>query len=187
MSDVEAVTRIAVEVTFLEMKARPVRTLPLPEGWRVEHVTTPDTALYRWLYAGVGHDYCWWLRRVMPDAALHDLLADPQIALHVLRRDETTEGFFELDSRTPGIVNLAYFGLMPSAIGHGVGRAFLSEAVQAAWGSGPERVRVNTCTADHPRALGVYLNAGFHRVRTAREVWDIPDELGLPIPDYLRV
>jgi len=45
---------------------------------------------------------------------------------------------------------------------------------------------VNTCTADHPRALPAYLRAGFRMVRQVREVWDVPDGLGMRIPDGLR-
>jgi hypothetical protein len=48
------------------------------------------------------------------------------------------------------------------------------------------RMTVNTCTADHPRALPNYLAAGFVEIRRVREVWDIPRRLGLRIPDHLR-
>jgi hypothetical protein len=46
---------------------------------------------------------------------------------------------------------------------------------------------VNTCTADHPRALPNYLAAGFARLRTVREVWQVPHRLGLNIPPRLRL
>ena len=46
---------------------------------------------------------------------------------------------------------------------------------------------VNTCTADHPRALPGYLRAGFRPLRAVREVWDVPNQLGLSIPERLRV
>ena len=45
---------------------------------------------------------------------------------------------------------------------------------------------VNTCTADHPRALPTYLRAGFRPVREMREEWNVPLRLGLDIPDRLR-
>ena len=84
-------------------------------------------------------------------------------------------------------MNIAYFGLLPHLVGQGLGRAFLRAAIDAAWALEPRAIRVNTCTADHPRALPAYLRAGFRPVRTVREVWDIPDRLGLPIPPTLRV
>jgi GNAT superfamily N-acetyltransferase len=85
------------------------------------------------------------------------------------------------------VVNLSYFGLMPDATGKGLGVAFLDAAVAAAWGEGAKAVTVNTCTADHPRALPNYLRAGFQKVRVIEEVWDVPTRLGLSIPQHLRV
>jgi len=75
---------------------------------------------------------------------------------------------------------------MPHAVGHGLGRAFLRHAVDTAWAEQPRGLTVNTCTADHPRALPNYLLSGFGRLRTVREVWQVPARLGLPIPDRLR-
>ena len=46
---------------------------------------------------------------------------------------------------------------------------------------------VNTCTADHRRALPNYIAAGFEKLRTVREVWRVPTRLGLPIPERLRL
>jgi GNAT superfamily N-acetyltransferase len=83
-------------------------------------------------------------------------------------------------------VNLAYFGLMPWMIGKGLGQAFLRDAVDTAWGAGARAVTVNTCTADHPRALPTYIASGFAPVRTLRETWPIPVRLGLTVPEHLR-
>jgi hypothetical protein len=44
---------------------------------------------------------------------------------------------------------------------------------------------VNTCTADHPRALPNYLKAGYRKLRTVREEWPLPVSLGLRIPQHL--
>ena len=65
--------------------------------------------------------------------------------------------------------------------------ASLRAAIDAAWGMGARGVTVNTCTADHPRALPSYLRAGFRPVRAVREIWDVPTRLGLVIPDHLRL
>jgi hypothetical protein len=48
-------------------------------------------------------------------------------------------------------------------------------------------VTVNTCTADHPRALPTYLKAGFVKIRSMDEEWDIPERLGITVPERLRV
>ncbi|MBB2162176.1 GNAT family N-acetyltransferase [Gluconacetobacter sacchari] len=181
-------TRIVVDVTFLCMDAPPAGPAAvLPEGYRIARHPAPDAAFYRVLYDGVGQDYCWWMRRVMPEGELTALLRDPRVQLHVLWRGEEACGFFELDRQVPGEVNLAYFGLMPGQIGHGIGRAFLRAALDEAWGWRPQSVRVNTCSADHPRAMETYRQAGFRVVRTVREVWDIPDRLGMRVPAALLV
>ncbi len=145
---------------------------------------------YRYLYGTVGQQYCWWLRRTASDSELGRLLSDPKISVHVLYHQGEPGGFFELDARHGGEVNIGYFGLMPHLIGKGLGTRFLRAAIDEAWLRVMPRpglgVRVNTCTADHPRALGTYLRAGFRPIRSVRELWNIPDHLGLPIPDRLR-
>lgn len=183
----EASTRVAVTVTFLRMDQPPDDAPPaLPAGAAVQRLAAPSVPFYRFLYATVGAPHIWWLRRAMPDVALADLLGDPGISVHVLYAGGEPQGFFELDTRTAADVNLSYFGLMPQAVGRGMGLAFLRSAVDAAWAMRPRGVTVNTCTADHPRALPTYLRAGFRPLRTMREVWDVPDRLGLEIPSRLR-
>ncbi|WP_422862487.1 GNAT family N-acetyltransferase [Endosaccharibacter trunci] len=154
----------------------------------VLRVEQPSVSFYRYLYDTVGADYCWWLRRISTDEEIASLMRDPQIGLFVAMQKGEPAGFFELDARTGADVNLAYFGLLPHAIGTGIGFPLLLEAMRVArLASRNGSVRVNTCTADHPRALPTYLRAGFVKLRTVREIWDIPDRLGLRIPDRLRV
>ena len=83
------------------------------------------------------------------------------MSIHVLLLDGKPAGFYELDSTPWPAVNLSYFGLMPHAVGKGLGFAFLRHAVDASGRAGPQAMTVNTCTADHPRALPTYVRAGF--------------------------
>lgn len=189
MKLVEPTTRIAVEVTFLRMDrglCGPVPKLPL--GMKVERLfprcTVPQ---YRELYATVGQDYVWWLRRTLSDADLDSLLSDRAISISVLTGAEGELGFYELDRRAWPVMNLAYFGLFPRVVGRGIGMGFLCHAISSAWAEGPVALTVNTCTADHARALPNYLEAGFTKLRTVREEWPVPDRLGMPIPDRLRI
>ncbi len=48
-------------------------------------------------------------------------------------------------------------------------------------------VTVNTCTADHPRALPTYLRTGFSPIRSVAGGLGHPNRLGMTIPDRLRV
>ncbi|MCU0889813.1 MAG: GNAT family N-acetyltransferase [Rubritepida sp.] len=184
----EPSTLVAVEVTFLRMDRPPSGLLPaLPAPLVVETLRPRcEVAQYRRLYDGVGHHYVWWLRRTLSDGELDQVLADPAISVHVLRDGAEELGFYELDRRHGRNINLAYFGLLPQAVGRGIGMAFLHHAIHAAWSEGCAALTVNTCTADHPRALPNYLKAGFRVLRTVREEWPVPDRLGLPIPDRLR-
>lgn len=184
----EAVDRVTVTVTFLRIDRRPEPSWPrLPDNAVIEHVPNMDVATYRSLYDRVGQKWLWWLRRMMPDAMLARMLADPAIAVHVLKIDGKEAGFFELDATPWPDVNLSYFGLLPGAIGQGVGFPMLGNAIERVF-AGPVRgMTVNTCTADHPRALPNYQRAGFRVVRQINEVWDIPRRLGFDIPAHLIV
>jgi GNAT superfamily N-acetyltransferase len=183
----ESVVRVSVTVTFLRMDRPPAEDAPaLPPGYEVIRATKPSVAFYRYLYNTVGADYVWWLRRTLSDRELAELLAEREVSIHTLYHDGEPAGFFELDSRVWPDVNLSYFGLMPHAVGTGIGYRFLRCAIDTAWGMGARGVTVNTCTADHPRALPTYIRAGFRRVREARELWHVPTRLGLRIPPHVR-
>ena len=184
----EPVTRIAVTVSFLRMDDPPADAPPpLPVGAAVETRAPCSIAEYRWLYDTVGGPYMWWLRRTLPDRQLAHLLNDPRVSVHVLRRHGEVAGFYELDRVSWPAVNLSYFGLMPHAVGHRLGTPFLRHAVAAAWAYRPQCVTVNTCTADHKRAMPGYLRVGFRLVREVREEWSVPTRLGLDIPNSLRI
>ena len=178
---------VAVTVTFLRMDHPPLAPVEeMPGEMRLERAMAPTVGFYRYLYNTVGAEYVWWLRRIMADDDLEYLLRAPGVSIHVLYKDGEPAGFFELDARHGNTVNLSYFGLMPHVIGMGAGPGFLRAAIDAAWRNGPRAVTVNTCTADHPRALPNYLRAGFKPLRAAREIWEVPVYLGLRIADHLR-
>lgn len=184
----EPVTRIAVDVTFLRMDAPPLDApAPIPAGGEVRRLDRCSVPFYRYLYDTVGRDWVWWLRRTVSDEEIAALLARPEITVHVLYHGGEPAGFFELERRWDAGTNLAYFGLVPHAIGRGLGRALLRRAIEDAWAEAPAALTVNTCTADHPRALPNYVAAGFRVLRTVREVWPVPVRLGLRIPDRLRI
>ncbi len=184
----DAVTRVGVTVTFLRMDKPPAEPArPFPSGTAPVRVAPCSVLFYRYLYGGVGAAHVWWLRRAASDDELASLLAHPRIAITVLYAHGEPYGFHELDARNWPDVNLSYFGLMPHAIGRGLGPVFLRHAVDEAWRGGARGVTVNTCTADNPRALPTYLRAGFRPVRHVRETWNVPVSLGLKIPPGLQV
>jgi GNAT superfamily N-acetyltransferase len=182
----EPVARVTVTVTFLRMDRPPAAPSPgLPPDHQVVRVEKPTVGFYRYLYDTVGADYVWWLRRTMSDGELAALLRDPVVSINVLYNGGEPAGFYELDGRGWPDMNLSYFGLMPHAIGTGVGFPFLRHAVDTVWREGPRGMTVNTCTADHPRAMPTYLRAGFRTLRQVRELWNVPLRLGMRIPERL--
>ena len=187
MSLAEPVVEVPVDVTFLQMERPPAPGGPaLPAGLQVVRVRRCAVPFYRFLYDAVGREWLWWMRRLHSDQQLAHLLAHPMVSIHVLYAGGQPAGFYELERRPTG-TNISYFGLMPFAIGKGVGRGFLRHAIDTAWAEpGAKAITVNTCTADHPRALPNYRKAGFHELRTVREVWRIPVALRLAIPRHLR-
>jgi GNAT superfamily N-acetyltransferase len=133
----------------------------------IEHVPRPAPALYRECYRSVGEAYHWRDRWDWTDEEINTHLAKPEITLHVARRGGTLAGWYEL-RRVPEdhSVEIAYFGLLPGAIGHGLGKHLLSCAVRDAWALAPARVWLHTCTLDHPHALPNYQKRGFTPYKT---------------------
>jgi GNAT superfamily N-acetyltransferase len=182
------VTRVGVTVTFLRMDQTPTTPAPgLAPGFQIVRAHAPSVPFYRYLYNTVGADYLWWLRRTTPDDELAALLRDEAVGIYTLYAKGEPAGFFELDGRSWPDVNLSYFGLMPNAIGHGTGFAFLRAAVDEVWRHKATGMTVNTCTADHDRALPNYLRAGFNVVRQVRETWTVPNSLNMRIPARLKL
>jgi GNAT superfamily N-acetyltransferase len=182
------VTRVGVTVTFLRMDRAPTDVAPaLAPGFQIVRLQAPSVPFYRYLYNTVGADYLWWLRRTTPDEELAALLRDKSVAIHTLYANGEPAGFFELDARPWPDVNLSYFGLMPGWIGNGTGYAFLRYAVDEVWRHRAGGITVNTCTADHPRALPNYRRAGFHVVRQVQETWSVPNSLNMRIPSRLKL
>ena len=88
-------------------------------------------------------------------------------------------GLVELDFRTPGECLIKFLGLVPELAGKGHGKWLFAMTLALAWRPGVARVRVNTCSLDHPAALKAYLNAGFRAVGRAFESFPDPRLLGL--------
>jgi len=169
MSITPAGTEVTYTITWLEMSHRPTFPRPVqPVGKPAALLKAerPPAWFFLKLYDAVGRDYAWEDMHGEPEAELDAWLADPNTALYTLMRDGWPHGFFMLDHRTKGICNLAYFGLVPQALGSGLGRFLLESAVHTGWDMPDvERMTVNTCTLDHPRALGLYQRVGFTPIR----------------------
>ncbi|WP_299439445.1 N-acetyltransferase [uncultured Rhodospira sp.] len=137
---------------------------PLPTGVSVaRHAGTLTWATFAPLFHAVGAPWLWRDRLTRSPAEQEAHLADPGVVVHVLHDGVGAAlGFCEMDCRDAAAgFRVLYFGLVPDAIGGGLGRALFARALADAWHMGPVCIRLDTCTHDHPRAVDFYRRFGF--------------------------
>jgi GNAT superfamily N-acetyltransferase len=162
--------RLPITVTHLEMVPSEwtQRGRPPDIGVAIERIAAPTAAFYRDLYDRVGRPWLWYERRLLSDAALTALLAQPGHELHVARHDGDLVGYFELVGD-----ELVFFGLTLAYVGRRLGPWLLDRAIERAFARGTARLCLNTNTLDHQRALDTYRKAGFRPLRTeSKELQD---------------
>lgn len=155
--------KIDVAITYLEQTSRPALKPPASPPLKVAilRVEDPPIHFYRYLYRLIGDPYHWVSRRRLSDERLAAIIKDPNVYVYVLYVGGAPAGLAELDARTPETVEIKFFGLAQEFHGKGLGRFFLTNAIELAWSLGPKRVRLETCTLDHPAALPLYQKLGF--------------------------
>ena len=175
---------LKAHVTQLEMTSAPKVSLPVPVNIQTAIMRTHNIPLhfYRYLYWRVGKRWHWQKRMRMSDAELSAVLHDPKNCVTVLYLNGSPAGFFEFNRSSDEVTELSYFGLMEEAIGAGVGKWFLLQALYSIWQDNPKKVTVSTNTLDHPRALQLYQMMGFSPVSTY-EAWVEP----LTDSEYLEI
>ena len=168
--------RVPMTVTFFEMLARPAALPPpSPKGRHaILKAESPTPHFYRYLYETIGGPYLWVDRRKLTPEALAEVIQDPLNHLYVLYTEGSPTGMAELDFRKDGTCNIAYFGLMPEAIGKHLGYFFLYHTCLNAWARPISRLTVNTCSLDHPRALPLYQRIGFNAYSREERFVELP-------------
>ncbi|WP_373087076.1 GNAT family N-acetyltransferase [Sneathiella sp.] len=158
-----------VTITYLEMQERSLSGNPPPPPsapHAIIRAENPTVSFYRYLYDTVGRDWAWIDRKLLSDEELEKIISNPDTEIYVLSIRGVPAGYAELNAAgLPAVVDLAYFGIMPEFIGMRLGPYFLNWVLDEAWNKDPERVTVNTCTLDHPKALPMYQRSGFEPVR----------------------
>jgi GNAT superfamily N-acetyltransferase len=138
-------------------------------------MTTPCPEFNKFLHTVVGYPYRWGGRE---DWTSEDWVAhaqDENLQTWVAYVEGTPAGYFEIEKRPAGDVEIVCFGLLAPFIGQGLGGHLLTVAVERAWastadgGMGATRVWLHTCSHDHPHALNNYLARGFRVVKTEVE------------------
>lgn len=170
--------KVAMIVTYLEMRAPQYRDAPLPDGLEFAPLTT-DVSQYKRLFQRVGQQWLWFGRMKTDEALLATILSDPAVHLFTLLKDGQAEAILELDFRIKGACELAYFGLTDALIGTGAGAYLMDRAIEKAFAADIERFHVHTCTIDSQQALGFYTRSGFKPVRQEVEIDDDPRITGV--------
>jgi GNAT superfamily N-acetyltransferase len=166
---------LANVVTFLEMTERPaLRPAPDAGGLSLERLGAADTQRFREVFRAVGRDVMWFSRLIMEEEQLAGLIGDPNVHAHALVKDGRDIGILELDFRVGGQCELSFFGVVPEAVGSGVGRFLMNQALERAWAQPIARLWVHTCSFDHPNALAFYQRSGFRPYQMMVEVHKDP-------------
>ncbi|MEO0918057.1 MAG: GNAT family N-acetyltransferase [Pseudomonadota bacterium] len=163
----KAGTEVDYTITYLEMTERPrygYPRLPVASTAALLKAEDPPVWYFLSLYDAVGRDYAWEDMHSFPEAEVADQLH--RSSLFTLTEKGWPHGFFLLEQMVNGHVELAYFGLVPEAVGSGLGKWLLQTAILTAWDlTDTKLLTVNTCTLDHPRALALYQKNGFQPIR----------------------
>jgi ribosomal protein S18 acetylase RimI-like enzyme len=153
-----------------------------PRPFRLERAATPCPELGRFLYAGVGARWRWTDRLGWDYARWLQHLDRPELETWVALEGGNPGGFFELERRAGGEVEIAYLGLLPQFIGRGWGAHLLTAAARCGFEGGARRVWLHTCTLDHPNALPNYEARGFRVFRTEQLEEELPEAPPEPWP-----
>lgn len=163
---------IPITTYYLEMTSRRQlkRRVCLREDLELTRIEPPLPELNRFFYTEVGRDWRWTDRLPWSLRDWLDYLRQPGIETWVLYVAGSPAGYFELDARAGGDVEIVYFGLLKPYTGGGLGAHLLTCAVERAWDLGARRVWLHTCSLDDPRALPHYLSRGFVLVREEKSM-----------------
>ncbi|MCS0462741.1 MULTISPECIES: GNAT family N-acetyltransferase [Rhizobium] len=165
---VKAPSSMKAHITRLEMTSPPKASLPVPINIQTAIMRAPDIPLpfYRYLYRQVGARWQWVDRLRMVDEDLARALHDKRNSISVLYVNGAPAGFYEYFIEDEDTIELCHFGLFEHALGLGIGKWFLLQALYAIWTLNPKRVTTTTNNLDHPRALQLYQMFGFSPVST---------------------
>lgn len=167
--------QIAALTTYLRHDLAELPPRPgLPAPYALVPLRADEASRYLTLFRAIGQDWLWFGRIAASAEALAALLAAPQVEALALVGPEGDIGLLELDFRQAEEPELAYFGLVPGAIGLGLGRMLIAEALHRARARAASHLMVHTCHLDAPGALGFYQHAGFRPYKRAIEVFRDP-------------
>ncbi|MFC4061135.1 GNAT family N-acetyltransferase [Planomonospora corallina] len=158
-------------------------------GLDIVRAEVPSPEFNRFLYTAVGGDWQWTERLPWTWRQWADHL-DQGVETWVAYHRGTPAGYVELVPQEDAAVEIAYFGLLPWAIGRGAGGRLLEAGTARAWDLADRRpdreptrrVWLHTCSLDGPAALANYQARGFRVYDTRTGVPGDRDEGVTPGP-----
>ncbi|AEW97096.1 MULTISPECIES: GNAT family N-acetyltransferase [Streptomycetaceae] len=147
-------------------------------GVTVARARIPSPEFSRFLYASVGADVAWTDRLGWTPREWRAYLERPGTETWVAYERGTPAGYVELSpDAADGVVEIAYFGLLPAFRGRRIGGHLLTYGTARAWdlaarwpGRTPtRRVWVHTCSLDGRYAMANYQRRGFRLYDTRTE------------------
>jgi len=166
------VTTWSLEIT----SAADLRPVDPPGSVEVRRAARVWPELGRFLYTAAGGNWYWVDRLGWSYERWAERMSDPCVETWILYQDGTPAGYFELDGRNAGDIEIAYLGLMPTFLGRRLGGPLLTAAIRRGWAMGAGRVWVHTCTLDSPHALANYQARGMRIFKEQTEELDLPGE-----------
>ena len=156
---------------YLEMSdPENMRAKAGPRGFAVSVVAEPTPDLNRSLYRKVGGDWQWTGRLNWSAADWKAYVERDALTTGIVTMNGRPAGYFELETREEGEVEIVQLGLLPEYLGQGLGGALVTAALECAWAvPGARRVWLHTCTRDHPWALENYQRRGLQVFKTVEE------------------
>jgi GNAT superfamily N-acetyltransferase len=160
----------AITIHYLEMLSPgDLRAVACPQDdWSVIEARVPQWQVNRFLYDFVGQQWLWTDKSGWSDDDWRRHVERDDLRTWIAWRFGSPAGYFELERRPDGDIEIAYFGLAPAFIGQGLGGCLLTNAIRQAWEWDARRVWVHTCSLDHPNALANYRARGMTLYREER-------------------
>jgi GNAT superfamily N-acetyltransferase len=166
--------KLANAVTWLEMRHKPDgHGAPDRSDLRLELLRGRDLVRYLRIFRAVGDSWLWSGRLALAPKDIAAVLDAPQTHAFALVEAGADIGLMEI-SFEANAAELAYFGIVDEAIGRGIGRWLMAQAIALAWTRPIERFWLHTCSFDSPGAIGFYRQSGFVPYQFGIEIMDDP-------------
>ena len=131
------------------------------DDFSVELTNPKDFQLNKFFYKNIGKNCQWIDRLVWTDLDWTKYVSDEKLFTYILKSKDEIAGYFELlFNKDTKEAEIAYFGILEEYFGKKLGGYFLSEAIKISFNMRCLRVKVHTCSLDHPNALLNYISRG---------------------------